>query len=142
MRFLKSNNHYIIVLEKDEYVIESLKKFAASSEAPRSGFFFGIGAVRNPKIGYFDLQDNNYAIKKLEGEFEVINITGNIGVDESNEIIVHAHICLGDKNYNVFGGHLFEAQISVTMELIFIPTSTISRKTDSATGLKLIRLSR
>ena len=50
----------------------------------------------------------------------------------------HTHITFSDTNYNVFGGHLFDAQISATGEFkIDILDSKIDRKFSNEIGLNL-----
>ena len=137
MRVFKSGNIFIIVLEKGDYVLESIKGFAMNYNQ-KSGFFFGIGAVKNPEIGFYDTSQGRYLKRTLEGGFEVISLLGNLSLDKEKNIIVHAHIGLADEEYRMYGGHLFEAQVSVTMELIFIPTRTIIRRLDEETQLKLM----
>ncbi|MHA1615925.1 MAG: PPC domain-containing DNA-binding protein [Candidatus Njordarchaeales archaeon] len=136
MKVYPSGDIYILVLEPGDEIIESIKKFAKENDF--HGYFFGIGAVRNPEIGYFDLEKKEYVIKSLEGEFEVTSLIGNVSRDKNGEVIVHAHITIGDKEYRVFGGHLIKAVVSVTLELFCGITRRIMRKRDEKTGLKII----
>ena len=138
MRVFNCGCSYVIVLDKWEKVTDSLRNFARE-HGISSGFFFGIGAVKDPKIGYYDVFTKEYVEKTLSGEFEVISLVGNITLDEDGNVIVHAHISLGDNQYRVYGGHLIQALVSVTLELLFIPTIALKRVFDEKTQLKLIR---
>ena len=136
LKVFEDRDKYIVVLEAEEKVIESLHTLA--SDRNICGFFYGIGAVRNPEIGYFDLVQRKYLRRRLDGDFEVVSIIGNITRDEEENVIVHAHICLGDRDNNTYGGHLFEATVSVTLEIIVLPTKKILRVFDKTKNLKLI----
>lgn len=138
MRVFDQRDKTIIILDADDFVIRSLVDFAKKANV--SGFFIGIGAVKEPTIGFFDISSRKYIRSTLNGEFEVLSLIGNISFDENNNPVVHAHICLGDRSYNVFGGHLFEAKVSVTLEIILMKTDRIFRKIDKEFDLKLISL--
>jgi len=132
---LKSSD-LVIVLEEGDEVIESIKKYAKEEEI--SGFFVGIGAVRNPIIGYYDLEKRQYIKAELNGSYEVISLLGTISYLPNGEPFIHAHIALGDSEHRVLGGHLFRAEVSVTLELIILRTEKITRQKDEKFGLWLI----
>ena len=136
MRIYPQDEAYVVVLGAGDLVVKSLEELARNHGV--YGFFYGVGAVKNPEIGYFDVDGKSYIRRSLRGFFEVVCIAGNIGVDMDGNVIVHAHIALGDNKFGIIGGHLFEAEVSVTLELVVIPTGKIVRAIDQKTGLKLI----
>ncbi len=100
----------------------------------------GIGAVEKVRLGYFDLEKKEYITKDIDGEWELLNVIGNITWDE-DEPVIHIHTVLGGENLNTIGGHLLNATIAVTGEFHLITgEKTIGRKLDDETGLKLINL--
>jgi uncharacterized protein len=139
MNFRRVGTCYILRLEKGEEFIgavtDFLKKYGITA-----GSISAIGATNDVIIGYFDVEKKEYHKKRLKGDYEILHIAGNtsmVGVDP----LVHAHITLGDENYQVMGGHLFSALISVTCEVyIQVMDSRIERTIDEETGLKLLRL--
>lgn len=71
---------------------------------------------------------------------------GNVTTDKNNEPYLHAHASFSylDKNGNVIltGGHLKEAHISYTGEIILTPADEmIGRMIDSKTGVEIWKLS-
>jgi predicted DNA-binding protein with PD1-like motif len=57
------------------------------------------------------------------------------------EPIAHCHVVLGDRKMQTFGGHLFEATTSVTVEIfVRIFEGEISRQFDPAFGANLLTL--
>jgi len=138
MRYKFVNGKAIIILDAGDKVIKSLQEFAKKENI--FGFFFGLGAVKNPIIAYYDLSRKEYIKKQFFGEFEVTSIMGNITQDTEGNVIVHAHINLADNSMNCWGGHLIEAEVSVTLEIIVITHEKISRKLDDRFKLKLISI--
>ncbi|MDY6777275.1 MAG: PPC domain-containing DNA-binding protein, partial [Candidatus Nanohaloarchaea archaeon] len=72
----------------------------------------------------------------LEGQFEVANFKGNIGPDK-----VHAHITLGDRDFEAMGGHCSGATVSGTFEIMIVRTgSVLDHEEDTETGLDVFAL--
>jgi len=121
----ESDHGFVLILEPGEKIKESIKKFAETKSI--CGFFIGIGAVTNPEIAYFDIKNKEYVKRKLAGMFEIVNLTGNIRLNTDNKFEVHAHISLGNKDYNVIGGHLIEAEVAVVLEIFISKTAPFVR---------------
>ena len=122
---------------KDEEVIASLKKIV-SRENITSGHLTGIGAVNCVRLGYYDLATKGYYQKEFMDNFELLNITGNIAYFEGKPML-HCHVTIADHNLNVFGGHLDEAKVSVTVEIFLTETDAkIERKMDENFKLALM----
>ncbi len=140
MEYKKTKFGYFVRLIRGEEVIASLTSLA-EKEKIQSGFLFGLGAVANPKLGYFDLNTKEYQSEIFEGEFEIVNLTGNIS-HLNGKPFIHAHITVSDEDCRAFGGHLFSAQIHATGEIAIIDFGIpLSRKLDQEIGLKLLDLS-
>lgn len=140
MQYKKTKFGYLVRLMRGEEIIASLTELA-EKERIQSGFLFGLGAVANPKLGYFDLKTKEYQSETFEGEFEIVNLTGNISQLEGKPFI-HAHLTISDQECKAFGGHLFSAQVHATGEIAIIDFALpIARKLDQEIGLKLLDLS-
>jgi len=137
MRFKQINNGYIIRLEKDEKIIETLTGFLKKKKI-KSGYFSGIGAVSKSEIAHFSLDRKEYSYKALNGPLEITSLLGNIATSGS-QVIIHAHITLSDSKMNVYGGHLKEAAIGATCEIILKKNNkNLNRKLDKTTNLNLL----
>ena len=72
-----------------------------------------------------------------EGDLEIVSIGGNINT-MNGETYTHFHISVADEAGNVYGGHLTEAVISGTGELVLTEIEgTVDRKFDEEIGLNL-----
>src|SRR3989338_4150779 len=97
MKSKKSGSVFAVRLEKGERVAESLSRFCKENKI-NGAHFSGIGAASAADIAYYSLRDYKYHSKKFKGEFEVLNITGNISLFHGRHF-VHAHITLGETEF-------------------------------------------
>ncbi|NPA54555.1 MAG: DNA-binding protein [Aquificae bacterium] len=122
MIYKKSDTFYIVGLFDGEDIIDSLQHFL-SEERIRSGFFWGIGGVRNPSIGVYDVLETKFKRTIVKGIYEIVSFHGNVSVDpDSISPFIHAHISLAKKDFSIIGGHFFDAEVAVSLEMIFMPT--------------------
>lgn len=128
MEFKKFNNDYVVRLNKDENVIESLKKLCREEDI-KLAEITGLGASNKVEIGVFNINTKEYKTKVFDGMFEITSLVGNV-TRKDGEVYLHIHINFGDAEGNVFGGHLVESKISATSEIIV-------RKIDGEVGRKL-----
>ena len=132
---------YLVRLEKGEEVIQSLKQFA---DAYRLGFasLTAIGTFERVTLGYYNPETQAYQNEPFEEGVEVLTMSGNISRGEDGERIVHAHVIVGRADYSTLGGHVVEATVGPTLEVICRPSpTTIRRRHDPDTGLQLWDLS-
>ena len=140
MQIKALDGYHLIRLEPGDEVIESLKHFADEREI---GFaeLYGIGTFRQVTLGYFDITAKVYRNQVVEEQVEVLNLSGNISRGEQGEPIVHAHVTVGRSDYHALGGHLVEAIVNPTLEVVVATVpATIHRRRDPATGLMLWHL--
>ena len=136
MNYRKFENQYVIRLDRGEEIVESLKTIA-EKENIKLAYLTGIGAVGKVTAGVFDTKEKVFKGKTLEGDLEVVSIGGNINT-MNEETYVHFHISVADEQGSVFGGHLQEAVISGTGELVLTEINgNVDRKFDEEIGLNL-----
>jgi predicted DNA-binding protein with PD1-like motif len=134
MKYFVFSSDYIVRLDAGEKIVETLKALC-ERDAIGAGFFSGLGAVDEAEIGHFDPASNDYTWIRLSGPYEIVSLYGNITTVDGKPFI-HAHIALGDNTFAVRGGHLKEAEVSVTCEITLTRfRDDIGRTKDAATGL-------
>jgi hypothetical protein len=142
MQVKRLGDLFLVRLEPGEEVIESLRQFA---DANRIGFaeIRAIGTFERVTLGYYDVEKKSYENQGFEEPVEVLNLTGNITKGENGERIVHGHVTIGRSDYSALGGHVVEAIVGPTLEVVVqtAPT-TIRRKHDPDTGLEQWDLNR
>ena len=139
MDFTKHKNTYLIKLEKGELIQQTLQNFALA-ESLQAGWFQGIGVIKNPELGFYRSESRDYAKKTLEGEWEILSLSGNL-TTKDNQPFIHCHISLSGPDFQSQGGHLFEGEIAAAGELFFLPLPfQVNREFDEETGLHLLDL--
>ena len=139
MKVKKLDRDYLITVDMGEEFPGSLLRFAAAESVP-SGHFLGIGALRDVELGYYWLDRKEYKRQKFPEIVELISCAGNLALREGAPF-VHAHVALGREDYSVFGGHLFQAVVAVTVEVVLSPfPEAVSRTYDARAGLFLLDL--
>ena len=142
-REVTPRGEFILRLERNEDVLPAIAGFC-KRKGILSASFKGIGAVKEAKLGYYDLAARKYGSKIYPHEMEVASMTGNISqIDGSPFVHVHAVLSdmqSGSENQPV-GGHVFEAKVAVTLEVHLTAfNESISRTLDDTVGLKLLDL--
>ena len=132
----KEGNIIYVRLVKGEEIATSLYEIINKYNII-SGWINGIGAICKVELGFYNLKDKNYNRKKIDGNYELTSLMGNISSKE-NKPFLHLHINMSDENFNAFGGHLFSAVILVGGEFIIrLTENNIQRKFDKSIGLFL-----
>lgn len=130
---------YALVFDKGDEVIEGIRHFARQ-EGLTAGSFTAIGAFSDAMLGFFDFFIRDYRKIPVKEQVEVLALTGDIALHEDKPK-VHAHVVIGKSDGTAHGGHLLQAHVNPTLEVILIKSPAyLERKTDQNSGLPLISL--
>jgi uncharacterized protein len=128
---------YALVFEKGDTVLPELETFAREHEITAARFT-AIGAFSDVNIGYFDRDRKEFLEIPVQEQVEVLSLLGDIAEDDG-EPKVHAHVVLGLRDGRTRGGHLLEAHVWPTLEVILDESpSHLRKRSDPETGLALI----
>jgi uncharacterized protein len=128
---------FIVVFETGDEAVAGLVSFAKAQRL-RASHFTAIGAFSRAVVAFFNLASKQYRHVPIDEQVEVLSLAGDITVD-GDEPKVHAHVVLGKADATAHGGHLIEAHVRPTLELVLteLPTQ-LRRRFDPASGLALI----
>ena len=99
----------------------------------------GCGAVGKVTAGVFDTKEKLFKGRTWTGDLEIVSIGGSIS-RMKGAVYPHFHISVADEAGYVFGGHLNEAVISGTGELVLTRIAgEVDRCFDEEIGLNLFR---
>jgi predicted DNA-binding protein with PD1-like motif len=130
---------WALIFDKGDEVIASLTEFARR-ERIGAAHFTAIGAFSEVTLGYFDRERKDYRRIPVKEQVEVLTLTGDIALQD-REPKVHAHVVLGKADGTAHGGHVLDAQVWPTLELILTESPrALARRSDPATGLALIEV--
>ena len=130
---------FAIVMDSGDEAMSSLKEFVRSNRISAAQFT-AIGAFQDAVVAWFDYDRREYNKIPIRQQVEVLTLAGDVAVkDDKPE--VHAHVVLGKSDGAAHGGHLIEARVRPTLEVILIESPVHLRKTiHDPSGLALIDL--
>jgi len=131
---------FALVFDKDDEVVQELTQFARKHDFGAS-HFTAIGAFRNAVLGFFEREKRDYKKIPVDEQVEVLSLVGDIALSRG-EPKLHAHAVLGKSDGTTCGGHLLQAHVWPTLEVVLTESpSHLRRKLDEETGLALIDIS-
>jgi uncharacterized protein len=130
---------YIVILETGDEVAASLNRFAEESKLAGSSFK-AIGALSSAKVGWFNWQTKKYqTAAEFQEQLEVLSLIRDIALMDGKPV-VHAHMIVGRIDGTAHGGHLLEAHVRPTLEVVLTESAHPPHKTvDPESGIALIR---
>ena len=140
MHFRRVNDQpttFVVILEPGEEAMSTLTAFARGQSLTASQVT-AIGAFERVVLGYFDRDQRDYQPIPIERQVEVLSLIGDI-VGEGDDLKLHAHVVVGQSDGGAHGGHLLEATVWPTLEVVITETPThLRRRFDPKTGVALI----
>jgi len=132
---------FAVVFAAGDEVTSGLRELA-DREQLNAASFTAIGAFADVVLGYFDVGRREYVRIPLREQVEVLALTGNVA-EAQGQPTVHAHVVVGRADGTAHGGHLLEAHVRPTLEVVLVESPDHLRRTiDEATGLALLRFDR
>lgn len=130
---------WVVIFEAGEDPVEQLHAFARE-HLVATCHFTAIGAFERAVLGYFDVETQAYRRIPVDEQVEVLALTGNItDSEDETDKKVHAHVVLGASDGRALGGHLLEAKVRPTLELVLTEAPAhLQRHEDPQTHLPLI----
>lgn len=131
---------YALIFETGDEVLALLKQFAQANDLSAARFT-AIGAFREVTLGYFDWDRKDYQRHQVSEQVEVASLIGDVALAPDGKPAVHIHVVLGRRDSSALAGHLLEAHVRPTLELVLEESPAHLRKRhDPESGLALIRL--
>lgn len=130
---------FALIFKTGDEVMAGLLDFAGEKRLS-SARFTAIGAFRDVVLGYFDWETKEYKKIPVSEQVEVLSLIGDVAL-QGDEPKVHAHVVVGRSDGSARGGHLIEAHVRPTLEVVLSESPAHLRKQiDPESGLALIRI--
>lgn len=128
---------FVVVLATGDEVVQVLTAFATEQRLSAS-HLTAIGAFSSAVVAYFDWSTRQYHHVPVNEQVEVLSLVGDITRD-GDAPKLHAHVVLGKADATAHGGHLIEAVVRPTLEVVLTELPRpLHRRFDRASGLALI----
>jgi hypothetical protein len=131
---------YALIFETGAELATGLNRFASEQKLAGSSFK-AIGAFSSVKLAWFNWQTKKYQPAAVfDEQVELLSLVGDIVLNEGKPQ-VHAHAVVGKSDGTADGGHLAEAYVRPTCEVILTESPQhMQKQIDPESGLALIRL--
>lgn len=138
MEYRKFGDPVVARFDRGEEFTSSLQELC-EKENIKLASVSAIGALNAFTAGVYMVDEKRYVKNEFKGCFEIVSLTGTVNTKDG-KYYSHLHISAGDESGRVFGGHLNEAHISATAEVVIRKINgEVDRFYDDATGLNLFK---
>lgn len=138
MIYKRFDTKLVIRVDKGENLVESIRQVLLK-EKVLAGSISGIGAIDHLDISAFNIKKKEYDKIIIDEYMEVTALSGNIS-QKDDSLYTHFHIICGKSDGTTVSGHLNEARIVLTGEIVVdIIDGVIDRQFDDQIGLNLIK---
>lgn len=128
---------YALIMDSGDEAVSSLQEFC-EQQGISAARFSAIGAFSSVVLGYFNWDSKDYEKIPLREQVEVLTLAGDVALHQARPKI-HAHVVVGKRDGSAHGGHLLEAYVRPTLEVMLIESpGHLQRTLDAESGLPLI----
>ncbi|MEN0056415.1 MAG: PPC domain-containing DNA-binding protein [Mucilaginibacter sp.] len=129
---------YILVFAKGDEILSGITEFALKNNI-KTAHFTAIGDATSAKVGWYDKNRKMFKVIAINEQSEITSMVGDIAWFNNSKPSVHAHINLADSNGVVHGGHLLEAFVSPTLEVVLtVDPVAMHKKFAEESGINII----
>ena len=136
MDYKKLGHTVFVRIDRGEELHSALKEVALKENITLA-HVRGLGATDSFTVGVYKVGEKKYYSNHFEGDYEIVSLTGTI-TTMNGEYYPHIHMSAGDEKGHVVGGHLNQAMISVTCEVVVqMVEGKVERSLDEEIGINL-----
>ncbi|WP_119419128.1 PPC domain-containing DNA-binding protein [Desertibaculum subflavum] len=129
---------FAVIMQTGDEVMSTLRDFAAR-ERLSAAQITAIGALSDVVLAYFDWQAKQYQHIPVREQVEVASLIGDVALGPDGKPAVHIHLVVGRRDGTAMAGHLAEAHVRPTLEVILTESPVhLRKKHDPESGLALI----
>lgn len=121
---VEQGRRFVIKIAPGESLQRRLVEFAQAAGVKHAVIVSAVGSIqdvtfRGIKTGAkLPLTAPRVHLHQVEGPLELLGLTGNVLPDEQGEIDCHLHVLAGRSSGEVLGGHLLDARVFATCEIV------------------------
>jgi uncharacterized protein len=136
----KSPKTFVLIFKTGDELAKGLSTFAEEQKLSAASFK-AVGALSSVRLGWFSWESKKYELSvTLDEQVELLSLIGDIALYQGKPV-VHAHAVIGRKDGTAQGGHLLEAYIRPTCEVVLTESPAhLQKYFDPESGFVLISL--
>jgi uncharacterized protein len=130
---------FAIIMQVGDEAVACLQEFVKAQRVTAAQFS-GIGALSGGTLNYFDWEKKAYQPIPVREQVEVASLIGDVALSPKGDAALHIHAVLGRRDGAALAGHLSEAHVRPTLEIVLTESPTYLQKVmDPESGLALIK---
>ena len=138
MYYRRFKDTIIARFDKGEEILAQVKAIALK-ENIKLAEISALGAINKFTVGVYKVDEKKYYGNSFSGWYEIVSLTGTIST-MNGEYYCHLHLSAGDEKGQVVGGHLNEALVSATCEMVIrIIDGEVDRELNHEVGLNVFK---
>ncbi len=138
MDYRRFGDTVVMRIDRGEEILSRLRAMAERENILLASVR-ALGAVGDFTVGVFRTGEKKYFANRFTGDYEIVSLTGTISTMDG-AYYAHLHMSAGDEQGHVVGGHLNEAIVSATCEMVVeIIDGRADRAFDPDVGLNLFK---
>ena len=120
----RQGRRFILKIRPGDRLIGRLTEFAGEADIHNAVIISAVGSVKNVRFrgikagAKLPITEPRMHLHEVEGPLELLGLEGNLLPGEAGEIDCHLHILLGKSSGEVLGGHLYDAEVFATCEIV------------------------
>ena len=121
---VEQGRRYVIRLAPGESVRQRLTEFARAAGVKHGVLVSAVGSVRDVQFrgirtgAKLPITVPRMHAHDVAGPLELLAVTGSLAEDQDGELDCHLHVMAARSNGEVLGGHLFDARVFATCEIV------------------------
>jgi uncharacterized protein len=125
-------------LDKGDEAVSCIEGFARENDIAAAQMT-GIGAFSDAVLGFFDWESKDYRKIPVQEQVEVVSLLGDVALGPDGKPTLHPHVVVSRADGLAMGGHLMEAHVRPTLEIILTESPKhLHKRKDVESGLALI----
>ena len=136
MEYQRFKNTIVARIDRGEEILSQIKAIS-EKEGICLAQISAIGAIDRFIVGAFHPATKQYASKEFHGDYEIVSLSGTVNT-MNGEFYCHCHLSAANASGAVVGGHLNEAHVSATCEMVLqVIDGVVDRRFSEEIGLNL-----
>jgi uncharacterized protein len=129
---------FVLAFRTGDELARGLLSFARDQRLSAASFK-AIGALSSVRLGWLNWETKKYEPSvTLDEQVELLSLIGDIAL-LNDKPVVHAHAVVGKQDGSAHGGHLLEAHIRPTCEVVLAESAArLQKSIDPESGIALI----
>ena len=122
----RQGRRFLAKIVPGESLVTQIKALVEQEKIPAAVVLSAIGSVKNVRVkgiksgAKLPITDARLVVHEIEGPLELLGLSGNIVPGADGAPDCHLHIMAARASGDVMGGHMFDAEVFATCEIVLV----------------------